>query len=122
MKCEITSHLTFTVGVSGCAMMQDTHSVLVSETPTRLNREITSIHFLERARHYRYAAALADDPQNIQRFLDLAFMFKRLAQDFARLEAKVFFSTAVTRYGEQRGVMSNRIQPRHPSRVQERPL
>ena len=69
-------------------MMQDIHSVLASETPACLNRKVTSIHFLERARHYRYAAALTDDPHNIQRFIDLAFIFERLAHDFARLEAQ----------------------------------
>jgi hypothetical protein len=73
------------------SMMQTVHSAPIGEigeAPTRLNREVTAIHFLERAKHYRYAAALSDSPRNIQRFIDLAFMFERLANDFAQWEAQ----------------------------------
>ena len=63
-------------------------TVSISEAPTRFGREFVPVHLQERARHYRYAAALTDNPQNIQQFLDLAFMFERIAYDFAQWEAK----------------------------------
>jgi len=63
-------------------------TVSISETPTRFGREFVSVQFQERARHYRYAAALTDIPWNIKQFLDLAFMFERLADDFAQWEMK----------------------------------
>jgi hypothetical protein len=65
-------------------------TVSMSETPTSFGREFMSVHFQERARHYRYAAALSDNPQNIQQFLGLAFMFERLAYDFSQWETKNF--------------------------------
>jgi hypothetical protein len=68
-------------------MMQNAHAASPREAPIRPNREVTSTRCRERARHYWYAAALADDPQNIRRFLDLAWMFERLARDFKRFEA-----------------------------------
>ena len=68
-------------------MMQNAHAAWPREAPIRPNREVTSTHFLERARHYWYAAALADDSQNMQRFSDLAWIFERLAHDFGRFEA-----------------------------------
>ena len=72
--------------MGGSAMSVDT--VSIGETPTRFGHEFVSVHFQERSRHYRYAAALTDNPQNIQQFLDLAFMFERIACDFAQWEAK----------------------------------
>jgi hypothetical protein len=63
-------------------------TVSMSVTPTRFGREFMSVHFQERAMHYRYAAALTDNPQNIQQFLGLAFMFERLAYDFLQWETK----------------------------------
>ena len=63
-------------------------TVSISETPTRFGREFVPAHFQERSRHYRYAAALTDNPQNIQQFLSLAFMFERLAFDFSQWETK----------------------------------
>ena len=74
--------------MGGFAMSVD--AVSISKTPTRFGREFVSVHFQERARHYRYAAALTDNLQKIQQFLDLAFMFERLACDFAAWEAKKF--------------------------------
>lgn len=62
-------------------------TVSISETPTRLGREF--VRFQERAKHYRYAAALTDNLQNMQQFLDLAFMFERLAYDFAQWERRL---------------------------------
>lgn len=64
-------------------------TVSISEIPTRFGREFVSVHFRERARHYRYAAALTDIPRNIQQFLDLAFMFERLAYDFSQWERRL---------------------------------
>lgn len=61
-------------------------TVLMSETPTRFGQEFMSVLFQQRAGHYRYAAALTDNPRNIQQFLDLAFMFERLAYHFAQWE------------------------------------
>jgi hypothetical protein len=69
-------------------MIQTVQSAPAVETPIRSDRKISSIHFLERAKHYRYAAALTDDSRNIQRFVDLAFMFEALANDFAQWEAQ----------------------------------
>jgi hypothetical protein len=63
-------------------------TVSISETPTSFGHEFVSVHFQERARHYRYAAALTDNLQNIQQFLDLAFMFERLAYEFSQWETK----------------------------------
>ncbi len=65
-------------------MMQNVRAAPTSDTPIRLN--VTSMHFLQRARYYRYAAAFTDVPQNIQKLHDLAFMFERLARDFKRIE------------------------------------
>jgi len=45
----------------------------------------TSAHFRERARHYRLAEAIADAPRDVEMFHDLATMFKRLSEDFARM-------------------------------------
>jgi len=44
----------------------------------------TSAHFRERARHYRLAEAIADAPRDVEMFHDLATMFERLSEDFAR--------------------------------------
>ena len=50
---------------------------------------ITSVGFLQRARHYRLAAAMADAPRDVEMFLDLATMFERLSEDFARAEVRL---------------------------------
>ena len=52
-------------------------------------RRITPVHFRERARHYRFAAAMSDAPRDGERFLDLATMFEQLAGQFARAEARL---------------------------------
>jgi hypothetical protein len=56
-------------------------------SPIRLNGEVRSVQLRERAKHYRYAAAMTDDSRKIQMFLDLAFMFQQMSHDFARYEA-----------------------------------
>jgi hypothetical protein len=49
-------------------------------------KAISSVHFRERARHYWLAAAIADAPAEVGMFRDLAMMFEKLAEDFARAE------------------------------------
>jgi len=44
-----------------------------------------SAHFLERAKHYRFAAAMTENPQEIERLCDIAFMFEQMAHDVRRL-------------------------------------
>jgi len=46
----------------------------------------TWVHFSERARHYRFAAAVADSACEVDMFHSLAMMFERLAHDFGRFE------------------------------------
>jgi hypothetical protein len=55
---------------------------------TSLPKAITSVRFRQRARHYRLAAAVADAPGEIGMFRDLAMMFEKLAEDFARAETR----------------------------------
>jgi hypothetical protein len=56
-----------------------TFAVPTGGTPIHLFRQVKSAHFRERAKFYRYAAALADDRQNVVQFCELAFMFERIA-------------------------------------------
>jgi len=49
---------------------------------------ITSASFRQRARHYQLAAAMTDVPRDMETFIDLAMMFERLAEEFARAEAR----------------------------------
>jgi hypothetical protein len=58
----------------------------ITSTPPR---RITSVNFLQRARHYRLAAAISDAPRDVEMFLDLAMMFERLAEQFAPAEARL---------------------------------
>ena len=51
-------------------------------------KTITSVSFGRRARHYQLAAAMSDAPRDVEMFLDLAMMFERLAEEFARTEAR----------------------------------
>ena len=50
---------------------------------------VTSVSFLQRARHYRLAAAISDAPRDVKMFLDLATMFELLSVQFARAEARL---------------------------------
>jgi hypothetical protein len=51
---------------------------------------VTSVSFLQRARHYRLAAAISDAPRDVKMFLDLApTMFELLSEQFARAEARL---------------------------------
>jgi hypothetical protein len=52
-------------------------------------KAITSVSFLQRARHYRLAAAISDAPRDVEMFLDLAMMFERLSDQFGRAEARL---------------------------------
>jgi hypothetical protein len=58
----------------------------ITSTPPR---QITSVHFRRRARHYQLAAAVSDAPHDVETFLDLAMMFERLSEQFARAEARL---------------------------------
>jgi hypothetical protein len=44
-----------------------------------------SAHLLERAKHYRFAAAMTENPLEIERLCDVAFMFEQMAHDVRRL-------------------------------------
>jgi len=44
-----------------------------------------SAYFLERAKYYRFAAAMTENPQEIERLCDIAFMFERMAHEVRRL-------------------------------------
>jgi hypothetical protein len=65
---------------------------LLDELPRRrfeasCRQPITSIHFEERARRYRLAAALAERRRDRETFSDWAVMFEKIAFDLRRLEA-----------------------------------
>jgi hypothetical protein len=65
---------------------------LLDELPRRrfeasCRQPITSIHFEERARRYRLAAALTDRRRDRETFRDWAGMFEKIAFDLKRLEA-----------------------------------
>jgi hypothetical protein len=49
------------------------------------NGENIEAHFLERAKYYQFAAAMTENPQEIERLCDIAFMFERMAHDVRRL-------------------------------------
>ena len=49
-------------------------------------RTTTSALLSERARHYRFAAAMTDCMHDVDMFSELAAMFDRLAHDFRRFE------------------------------------
>jgi hypothetical protein len=52
-------------------------------------KAVTSVGFLQRARHYRLAAAISDAPRDVEMFLDLAMMFERLSEHFAQAEVRL---------------------------------
>ena len=59
-----------------------------SGTPSKLRSqsgENIEAHFLERAKYYQFAAAMTENPQEIERLCDIAFMFERMAHDVRRL-------------------------------------
>jgi hypothetical protein len=43
-------------------------------------------HFLERARYYRFQAAMTENPREIERFCEVALMFEGMARDTRRFE------------------------------------
>ncbi|HWN98414.1 MAG TPA: hypothetical protein VNS63_04010 [Blastocatellia bacterium] len=45
-----------------------------------------SAHFLERAKHYRFVAAMTEAPREMERFCEVALMFKEMARDTQRSE------------------------------------
>jgi hypothetical protein len=62
---------------------------LASPSKAITPKAITSVGFLRRARHYRLAAAISDAPRDVEMFLDLAMMFERLSEHFARAEVRL---------------------------------
>jgi hypothetical protein len=50
-------------------------------------RHVTPVHFLRRARYYRLAEAVADAPQDVAMFGELAVMFERLAAHLYQVES-----------------------------------
>ncbi len=65
---------------------------LLDELPRRRfeassRQPIASIHFEDRARRYRLAAALTDRRRDGETFRDWAGMFEKIAFDLRRLEA-----------------------------------
>jgi hypothetical protein len=48
---------------------------------------VTSRHFWERALHYRFAAAMTEDPREVETLCGLASMFDRLACEFRQVES-----------------------------------
>jgi hypothetical protein len=79
----------------------------------RRAQAITSAHFGERARQYRFTAALADSLQDVDMFTGLAMMFSRLACDFGRLERRKA-STAFRRQTERSPSLGLPARPRQP--------
>jgi hypothetical protein len=51
-----------------------------------MQQAITSTHFYERARHYRFAAAVTDSKRDVAMFRDLSAMFETIARAFQRVE------------------------------------
>jgi hypothetical protein len=54
-----------------------------SRTPRLAN---LSAHFLDRAKHYRFVAAMTKTPREIERFCEVALMFEEMARDTQRSE------------------------------------
>lgn len=57
-------------------------------------------YFLERARHYRLAAAMTTNPYEIERFCEIAVMFERMARETRRPQLRSRF-TAEIQQGNQ---------------------
>jgi hypothetical protein len=51
-----------------------------------MQQAVTSTHFHERARHYRFAAAVTDNKHDVEMFCDLSTMFETIARAFQRIE------------------------------------
>jgi hypothetical protein len=62
---------------------------LTSQPKVITPKASTSVGFLQRARHYRLAAAVSDAPRDVEMFLDLAMMFERISEEFARVEVRL---------------------------------
>lgn len=69
-----------------------------SQVP-RQPEAVTSRHFWERALHYRFAAAITEDPREVETLCGLASMFDRLASDFRQMES----TQAYPRWADDRG-------------------
>jgi hypothetical protein len=50
-------------------------------------------YFLERAKRYRFAAAMSETPYEIARFCEIAAMFERMAHETRRSKLRSRFAT-----------------------------
>jgi hypothetical protein len=57
----------------------------IERTRSLPNASVTPAQFRKRATHYRLAAAVTDNPKDVEAFCDLANMFDRIAIDFDRI-------------------------------------
>src|SRR6476620_3324589 len=70
------------------------------QTNSRTASVNMTAHFLERARQYRFAAAMTKNPYEIERFCEIAAMFERMAHETRRSQLSSRF-TAEIRQGDQ---------------------
>jgi hypothetical protein len=48
------------------------------------------VYFLERAKHYRFTAAMTTNPYEIERFCEIAVMFEQMARETRRTASTSF--------------------------------
>ena len=65
-------------------------------------QEILSANFLERAKHYHFAATMSQSPYEIERFCELAGMFELMARETQRSSSDSGFAS-VRRRRDQSG-------------------
>lgn len=56
--------------------------------PCSLDTTNVTTYFLERAKHYRFAAAMTENAREIERLCEVAHMFERMAHDTRRLASR----------------------------------
>ena len=84
----------------------------------RLAGRITPFHIRERARLYRFAAALADAPREIAMFRDLAITFEQVARQFGQAGApRVTSSRSIDVTNDEMSVRSSSARIRYCSRL-----
>ena len=67
---------------SSQGIARDSRALLEPRLQSGKNAEA---HFLERAKHYQFAAAMTENPREIERLCEVAVMFERMARDVRRL-------------------------------------
>jgi hypothetical protein len=87
-------------------------------------KDVTSIAFFRRAKHYHLAAVVTDNEHDVQVFIELAAMFEAIAYAFQRIEMKHRFSASTMgnsastnkrQLCEQSPVRSSTPQTEHPN-------